>query len=182
VDIGSAFERILDATLAGGPLPQEVPPGLDVRPDPGLRFAMSGGMPTVPRAAGRGSERQGVSRPWPLMDGRLWVTESAMPPRPTRRPAAAATSPAPPPVVRTRRVLAPAECDALAWLRQCGEADLGDDFTAEELKRAYRRLALRYHPDHHVGTDPTSRAALVTTFRRVHDAYRLLSLAPLHLA
>jgi len=44
------------------------------------------------------------------------------------------------------------------------------DASASEIKRAYRQLALEYHPDHNPGDEEAAR-----TFRRVSWAYELLS-------
>lgn len=173
MDGGSQFERILDATLAAGLRMPPFPPVVDSRPDPGLWFAMAGGAAAfrspathAPSRALRGAQAVADERRLSMGSGQ---TE-------TRGPHPA--PPQVPPAVRRTRVLLPAERDALSWLRQCGEAGLPDDFTPDELKRAYRRLARRYHPDRHAGAGPSARATLEVTFRRVHEAYRLLGPAP----
>src|SRR2546428_7543425 len=47
---------------------------------------------------------------------------------------------------------------------------VGRGATAEELKRAYRKLALQYHPDRNNG-DPQSEAR----FKEINEAYEVLS-------
>ena len=44
--------------------------------------------------------------------------------------------------------------------------------TAEEIKTAYRREAMEWHPDKHQGTDAKERAA--RTFRQLQKAYQVL--------
>ncbi|KAM0852462.1 hypothetical protein ACQ4PT_051733 [Festuca glaucescens] len=43
-----------------------------------------------------------------------------------------------------------------------------------DIKNAYFRLALSYHPDHHAKADAAGRAAAAVWFRRVKDAYEVL--------
>lgn len=76
---------------------------------------------------------------------------------------------------RVPRPLGPAAREALHSLRQRGADTLADDFTADELKRAYRQLARRHHPDQHPGASATARAELAAAFRQIHEAYRLLA-------
>jgi DnaJ-class molecular chaperone len=44
--------------------------------------------------------------------------------------------------------------------------------SAEDVKKAYRRLALQWHPDRHPAAD---REAAETTFKRISEAYEVLS-------
>lgn len=53
---------------------------------------------------------------------------------------------------------------------------VADDFTAHELRREYRRLAHRYHPDRHRDAAPAERALLARQFADATECYR--SLAP----
>jgi hypothetical protein len=62
---------------------------------------------------------------------------------------------------------------ALASFRQLG-AGLGPEPTAEELKRAFRDLARRYHPDVHPTLSARERRPLETRFAAVVNAYRTL--------
>jgi curved DNA-binding protein CbpA len=45
------------------------------------------------------------------------------------------------------------------------------DATEDEIKRAYRKAAMRWHPDRHVGPEDVARAA----FQEIKDAYAILS-------
>jgi hypothetical protein len=75
---------------------------------------------------------------------------------------------------RPRRPLAIPQQRALVELVTLG-ATLREDFTAGELRSAFRALARRYHPDRHATSDQTQREQLARQFARVHDAYRLLA-------
>ena len=54
-------------------------------------------------------------------------------------------------------------------------ARLGADFTFDELRSAFRALALTYHPDRHTQCSATKRAHFAGLFARAHDAYRVLA-------
>jgi DnaJ-class molecular chaperone len=54
-------------------------------------------------------------------------------------------------------------------------ADLDDAFTPETLRRAFRKLAHRYHPDRHSGSSAAERARLARLFAEATDHYRLLT-------
>jgi hypothetical protein len=90
--------------------------------------------------------------------------------RPFGCPLAGSAEPAP----RPRRRLAAPQRQALAELVALG-ARLGDDFTAAELRSAFRALARHYHPDRHTTASASAREVFARQFARVHDAYRLLS-------
>ena len=53
-------------------------------------------------------------------------------------------------------------------------ADLAPGFSAAELLRAYRRLALRYHPDRNVEARPAERAQRSRQFADVAESCRCL--------
>ena len=53
--------------------------------------------------------------------------------------------------------------------------EVADDFTAHELRREYRRLAHRYHPDRHLDRAPAERALLARQFADATDSYRCLA-------
>lgn len=48
---------------------------------------------------------------------------------------------------------------------------VSQDATLEEIKRAYRKAAMKWHPDRNVGQEDTARA----TFQDIKDAYAILS-------
>ncbi len=162
---GVAFEQVLDARLAASwATAPPVAPAVDSRPDPGLRAALAGAFDWLGRAAA-GFER-----------GYGTAAASTAARRPAAgRPAAGRPAAVPPPAPsRPARTLPASQREALGRLRQWG-ADLSDDFTADELKRAYRRLARQFHPDAHASAPAAVRAALGGAFHQIHLAYRLLS-------
>lgn len=63
---------------------------------------------------------------------------------------------------------------ALDLLRALG-ATLRPDFTGSELRRQYRLLARRLHPDRHPAAAAGERAKLSLAFAAATDSYRLLS-------
>ena len=80
-----------------------------------------------------------------------------------------------PAVPRVKRHLSESERKSLELLRRKGAASLGEDFTDDELKAAFRQLAFRFHPDQHPAANPAERVELGRTFAQVHAAYRALS-------
>jgi DnaJ family protein C protein 9 len=52
---------------------------------------------------------------------------------------------------------------------------LKDTATTDDIKRAYRRLALLYHPDKHASSSPQAKAEAATKFQQVGFAYAVLS-------
>jgi hypothetical protein len=116
-------------------------------PDPGLELLLSSGG----RLAG---EPRGLVAPGP---GRVTDNDASRP----------ASSPA-----RPARRLSLRDRDALARLRAAGAPELGDDFTAADLRRAWRRLARLWHPDVTVGP---SAAQANRAFADLAAAYRQLS-------
>lgn len=63
---------------------------------------------------------------------------------------------------------------ALEFLRRNG-ANLSDDFHEGELKSAYRFLALRLHPDRHVGASERERLEWTQDFALLNDAIKRLA-------
>lgn len=47
--------------------------------------------------------------------------------------------------------------------------------TSEEIRKAYRKLALKYHPDKHTTKNETEKDELGRKFQRVGFAYAILS-------
>jgi hypothetical protein len=74
---------------------------------------------------------------------------------------------------RTPHRLTSSQQAALRELVACG-AELHDDFTAEDLRKTFRSLAQRYHPDRHPGAGSDEHRRLAATFSRVNEGYRLL--------
>ena len=65
------------------------------------------------------------------------------------------------------------ERSAVATFLQLG-AELPDGFSGADLRRAFRRLALVYHPDRHGHASDAERAQLAASFGRAREAYRVL--------
>ena len=97
--------------------------------------------------------------------------KSAGAPVPPARPAPAA--PPRPTFVPARRVLTVVEQRALDRLLLLG-ARLDDQFSADDLRREYRKLALRLHPDRHATAPAADRATLAEAFARATASYRCL--------
>ncbi|CEP03064.1 J domain-containing protein [Plasmodiophora brassicae] len=47
--------------------------------------------------------------------------------------------------------------------------------TASEIRQAYRKLAIKYHPDKHANASEQHRTAMADAFREVQRAYEILS-------
>lgn len=103
----------------------------------------------------------------PLSAGAAWTRSYA-------RPAASPPPPPRPPQLPARRLSADEQL-ALARLLALGAA-LTEFFTAADLKREYRRLALRHHPDRQGAAAGTEPAAAAATFAAVAEAYHRLRL------
>jgi len=52
---------------------------------------------------------------------------------------------------------------------------VGENASAEELRRAHRKLALKYHPDQLAGLPEAERAAGEVTFKKIQQAYEIAS-------
>lgn len=87
--------------------------------------------------------------------------------------------PAQPAEPRPPRVLTERQHTALTLLVSLG-AQLDADFTARQLKTAFKVLARLYHPDRHPGCSEFEKARFSRQFAAVHEAYRqLLAVLPL---
>ena len=76
------------------------------------------------------------------------------------------------PAMRLTRV----EARALEALNRMG-AGLDDRVSPDTLRRAFRRLARRYHPDRHPGTSAVEQDRLARIFAEATEHYRLLAAA-----
>jgi hypothetical protein len=79
----------------------------------------------------------------------------------------------PPLVPRKPRKLTVRQRRALNELVALG-ANLGSDFTARELRSAYRTLARQYHPDRHPASTEIEKARLARMFADVNENHRRL--------
>ena len=57
----------------------------------------------------------------------------------------------------------------MTFERALGILGLNRDYNSDELKKAYRKLAMEWHPDHH--KDPSGEK-----FKEINEAYQLLSI------
>ena len=64
---------------------------------------------------------------------------------------------------------------ALDTLRAAGAAELAPHSPSGDLKAAFRRLVLRYHPDRYPDCDEAARRELETTLAGIVEAYRELA-------
>jgi len=80
------------------------------------------------------------------------------------------------PVVSTGIRLTLLERRALAALNRLG-AGLDEAPSSDTLRRAFRRLAHRYHPDRHPGSSPEESARLARLFAEATAHYRVLAAA-----
>jgi hypothetical protein len=94
----------------------------------------------------------------------------------TARPAPTAPRPEPPPPVTPRRRLTTVEQQAVDALNTLG-AGLDDALTPAALRRAFRALAHRYHPDRHPGRSSAEHERLARLFAEATAHYRLLAAA-----
>jgi hypothetical protein len=68
------------------------------------------------------------------------------------------------------------ERQALAVLNDLG-ADLGESLSLSTLRRAFRKLARRYHPDRHPGSSTAEQKRMARAFVEATDHYRILAAA-----
>lgn len=102
------------------------------------------------------------------------VTYATAPSTWTKKAAqAVAEAPEPAEVRRPVRTLSPVQQRALECLTALG-ARLVPAFTASELRREYRQLARRVHPDRHPHATPAERERLARDFGEATTAYRSL--------
>ena len=94
----------------------------------------------------------------------------------SRFTASAPKAPVRPDAARRTRTLAPSEANALTSLNRLG-ACLSSDYSAHELRRAFRRLARQYHPDRHPSCGAAEQARLAHVFSVVNEHHRCLALA-----
>jgi hypothetical protein len=130
--------------------------------DPGVRFAAT--WVNAPRGAGFTAPHWRASRAAVDADsGRAGASFLAQGAPQTAR---AARVPS--------RALSPRAHQALAILQRLGAIHLTSDFSAHDLRKAFRDLALRYHPDRHPRAAPEDQARLAASFAEATDAYRVL--------
>lgn len=181
MESGTEFERLLDRHLQlRSSVESAAVPAVDGRPNPALLFAMwGGGVP--PLGASCWNRARAAHRPFPpcrkvaspvatVVAAAAHITTAARQPveplRATRIVAETAR--------RAPHRLTPHERSAVDLLRSAG-ADLSDDFTPDELRTAYRRLAFRLHPDQHPAASVAEHRRLAASFGAVSGAYRRLS-------
>jgi hypothetical protein len=97
---------------------------------------------------------------------------SQRPASPSARPAVA-----PPRRGSATRQLTAAQREALDAMNALG-ARLEPDFSVADLRRAFRHLARRCHPDARFDAGPAERARLTRLFAAMQDAYRCLLTVP----
>ncbi len=172
---GQAWARAYPRPVTPPPVPPVV-----VAPAMSARIEPSPGLPhEAPLAAAPAPHRPVAATPAPAPSAsaapasRGGAPGRAAPgaPVPPARPAPAAEPRSA--FVPARRVLTVAEQRALDRLLLLG-ARLDDQFSADDLRREYRRLALRLHPDRHVTAPAADRATLAEAFARATASYRCL--------
>ncbi len=145
---GLSFSEFLDQALTADPTPKpEIaePPRTSPAREPQVVIAADAVRPPRPRSYGATPFAPPVSR--------------------TRRPGAASS--------RAARSFNSNDRRALDTFRDLG-ADLGIDFTVEELRRAFRQLAPAYHPDRHPDAGVLEARRYSAAFSSLNASYRRL--------
>ena len=92
------------------------------------------------------------------------------------RPATHAPTPAHAPSPTKPARLSAREMRSLAALNDLG-AGLGNNLSSSSLRRAFRQLARRYHPDRHPGSSVAEQQRLARLFAEATEHYRVLTAA-----
>jgi hypothetical protein len=162
---------------------QDAAPGVDCLGMPGsvdfedlLDEALSAAQDDTPKIEDRYVYLPASAAPFVFVYSR---TASAVTPREALDAASAARAsraygrPAPSPRVGSSRPLSPMQQRALDEMLALG-ARLHGDFTASELRRAFKMLAREYHPDRHPHTTAEEQERLAALFADLAEYYRCL--------
>ena len=158
----TAFADILDEKVSGFERSQGVPdPSFQPRyiPPHPLLFA-------TPSQPFRPSPYRAVPR-----HRTTYHQRPSAPPEPEAKPFRPVSTP-----VRPARTLTRRQRQGLDAFIELG-AHLTPEFTAGELRSAYRRLALTYHPDRHPGISETEKARLTRLLADLNEHHRHLMTA-----
>jgi hypothetical protein len=146
---GSSFAEFLDQALTAGPT---------------LKPEIAEPAPTSSAREPHVVAADAIRAPRPKTYG---ATPFALPGSRGRRPASRSRCAA--------RRLDPSDRHALDTFRDLG-ADLGIDFTVEELRRAFRQLAQAYHPDRHPDAGMLEVRQYSAAFSSLNASYRRLQI------
>jgi hypothetical protein len=184
---GVSFAEVLDATLRGyqpEPAARQASasfrPGAPVPPNPFL-FTIDARAAFVPRPLNVANAVRGGLPSGATAHVSTGVQSSASAPREERtRSAASAPKVAAPLFARpavvpgpARRKLTSVQQRSLDAFVDAG-ASIGPDFSADEVRSAYRRLALRLHPDRHPLASDGEKASLARQFAAITTDYDVL--------